>query len=54
MTIAELIDMLRKRIAHMTMTRAQAAQLGDMARVAALDADIAETETTLAQLGSLS
>ena len=54
MTINELIEMLRKRIAHMTMTRAQAAQLGDVARVAALDTEISETEATLAQLESLS
>lgn len=53
MTITELIDMLRKRVAHLGMTRAQAAQLGDVERVAALDADISETETTLTQLQSL-
>jgi hypothetical protein len=53
MTVIEIIDMLRRHVANLQATRTQASQIGDVARVAALDADIAETTTTLAQIESL-
>ena len=53
MTVNEIIDMLRRRVANLQATRTQASQIGDVARVAALDAEVTETEATLAQLETL-
>lgn len=53
MTIDQLIEMLQRRVVHLNSLRAAAAQIGDVACVDLLDADISETETTLAQLQTL-
>jgi hypothetical protein len=50
MTISEIIEMLRSRIAQLGQLRASAVMLGDLARVASIDSDLAETELTLATL----
>lgn len=46
MTIATIIEMLERRVAHLSQLRASAEALGDIARVASLDAELAETEAT--------
>lgn len=53
MTIPELITIVRNRIASLHQARSHAVAVGDVQRVSAIDADVAETETTLAQLLSL-
>ncbi len=53
MTISELIIIVRNRLSTLGQQRGHAVAIGDVERVAALDADIAETTTTLAQLESL-
>lgn len=53
MTVADLITILRNRLSTLGQQRGHAVAIGDVERVAALDADIAETTTTLAQLESL-
>lgn len=53
MTVAELILIVRNRLSTLGQQRGHAVSIGDVARVAALDADIDETTTTLAQLESL-
>jgi hypothetical protein len=50
MTVNQIIEMLQNRIVHLSQARSGAAALGDLARVAALDEDLAETELTLATL----
>jgi hypothetical protein len=50
MTVAEIIEMLRRRIAQLGQLRSSAVTLGDIARVAAIDGDLAETQLTLATL----
>ena len=50
MSIADLIDLAVARLANLTMLRTAAATLGDTARIIVIDAEIAETETTLATL----
>ena len=50
MTIADLITLAANRLATLNNARATALALGDDARVAVIDAEIAETEATLAQL----
>lgn len=55
MTISELKTIVANRLSTLSQQRghAAAAAVGDVARVAALDAEITETELTLAQLGTL-
>jgi hypothetical protein len=50
MTVAEIIEMLKSRIAQLGQLRSSAVTLGDIARVASIDSDLAETELTLATL----
>jgi hypothetical protein len=53
MTISELKTIVANRLSTLGQQRGHAAAVGDVARVAALDAEITETELTLAQLGTL-
>lgn len=50
MTVNQIIEMLERRVAYLSQLRSSAAALGDIARVASLDEDLAETELTLATL----
>jgi hypothetical protein len=50
MTVSQIIEMLEKRIVHLSQLRSSAAALGDIPRVASLDEDLAETQLTLATL----
>lgn len=50
MTVSQIIEMLERRVAYLSQQRSSAAALGDIARVASLDEDLAETELTLATL----
>ncbi|MFY7819908.1 MAG: hypothetical protein ACOVP3_03575 [Rhodoluna sp.] len=50
MTVSQIIEMLERRVAYLSQLRASAAALGDIARAASLDEDLAETELTLATL----
>jgi hypothetical protein len=47
MSIEELIQLLQNRLANNTQQRAAAAQRGDVAQVAAIDADSSTTQATL-------
>jgi hypothetical protein len=53
MTVAEIILIVRNRLSTLGQQRSHAVAIGDVERVTAIDADIAETTTTLAQLESL-
>lgn len=53
MTIAKLVEMLERRIVHLSQLLTSAQQLGDLDRAATLEADITETEDTLAALRAL-
>jgi hypothetical protein len=53
MTVEDLMQMVSRRLVHLSQVRNAADALGDVARVAELDAEIAQTEQTLAQLRSL-
>jgi hypothetical protein len=53
MTIAELIRMCERRLAHLQSVRGSAVALGDLQQAARIDADLAETQTTLNQLQTL-
>jgi hypothetical protein len=53
MTIADLIRLLQNQIATLNGLLATATVQGDVARMTALDAQIAQTQTTLDQLRSL-
>jgi hypothetical protein len=53
MTVTDIISMLEKRIAQIGQLRTSAERLGDIERVTALDAELAETEATLAALRAL-
>lgn len=50
MTLDELIALLRNSLNHMQSLKAQAAAIGDVEQVCALELKIAETEVTLAEL----
>jgi hypothetical protein len=50
MTISDLITLALARLANLTAQRTSAVTLGDVARIAQLDTEIAETEVTLAKL----
>lgn len=53
MTISELIAMCERRIVNLTGLRTTHVALGDMEAVARVDDEVAQTETTLAQLRTL-
>lgn len=53
MTVQKLIEMLTARLAYMQAQRLGAEQRGDMPALIAAEAEIAETETTLAALRTL-
>lgn len=53
MTLADLIELVSNRLAILNGQRAGAFARGEADRVAALDADVAETEHTLTALRSL-
>lgn len=50
MTLPELITIVRNRIASLHQARSHAVAVGDVQRVSAIDADVAETEATRATL----
>ena len=54
MTISDLIRLASNRLSTLNSAKATADQNGDVDRVAMLDAEIAETETTLAALRGIS
>jgi hypothetical protein len=53
MTIAQLISLATNRLAALNNARATAVALGHIDRLDALDADIAETQTTLDALRAI-
>jgi hypothetical protein len=53
MTIPDIIAMLRRRLAYLGQLRTSAAAIGDVDQVDRIDAELAETQATLNQLGSL-
>lgn len=53
MTVTEIIEMLSRRLANLSQQRSSAGSLGDLERVASLDAEIAETQSTLDALRTL-
>jgi hypothetical protein len=53
MTIEDLVQMVSRRLAHLSQLRTSASNLGDAVQVASLDDQIAETDATLAQLKAL-
>jgi hypothetical protein len=50
MSISELIEQARLRLVYLSSLRASAAALGDTAQVDRIDAQSAETQTTLNKL----
>ncbi len=53
MNIPSLIDMCKTQLVNLSQLRASAERLGDVAQVMAIDAQAAQTQTTLNQLLSL-
>ena len=53
MTVTEIIEMLGRRLTNLSQLRSSADKLGDLDRVSALDAEIAETQSTLDALRTL-
>lgn len=53
MTIPDLIQMAQARVSYLSQQRATAVATGDAAAVARLDAELSETEATLATLRAL-
>lgn len=53
MSIEDLIRLMEARLAALNAARASAAGIGDLAQVTRLDADVAQTQTTLDQLRTL-
>jgi|LakMenEpi03Aug12_release.lakeMendotaPanAssembly.Ray.scaffolds.fasta_scaffold3590153_1 hypothetical protein len=53
MTIQQLITLASNRLAALNTSRANAVALGDVERIDALDAEIAETQNTLDALNTL-
>jgi hypothetical protein len=53
MHIADLIALARTRLIYLSTLRADAERLGDAERVAALDAEAADTQATLTTLEAL-
>lgn len=54
MTIAELIALCERRLAHLGSARSSHAAIGDAEQVEAIDEKIAQTAATLAALRTLS
>jgi hypothetical protein len=54
MTIDQLTIILTNRISSLSAQRSYAVAIGNLEQIAILDADIAETEITLAQLKQVS
>jgi len=53
MSIEDLIRLMEARLAALNAARASAAAVGDLAQVTRIDADVAQTQTTLDQLRTL-
>ena len=53
MDATDLIEQAQRWLARQTQLRAEAERLGDAQSIAAIDAEIAETESTIAQLQTL-
>jgi hypothetical protein len=53
MTVDDLIRQARTWVARQTVLRAEAERLGDSTAITAADAEIADTESTIATLESL-
>ena len=53
MTIQQIIEMLKRRLVNLSQLRTSAADLGDLDRASAIDAEIAETQTSLDALTTL-
>lgn len=53
MTLSQIIEILETRRAHLTQLRNSPDAQRDLDRATSLDAEIAETEATLAQLRSI-
>ena len=53
MNATDLIEQAQRWLARQTQLRAEAERLCDAQSIAAIDADIAETESTIAQLQTL-
>ena len=53
MNIPQLLSLACNRLAALNSARATALALGDIARLDALDADIAETQATIDKLNTL-
>lgn len=53
MTVQKLIQMAERRIVYLEQTKINAEAIGDADAVARIDAEVAETQATLAQLRTL-
>ena len=53
MSIDDLIRLMEARLAALNSARASAAAVGDLAQVTKIDVDVAQTQTTLDQLRTL-
>jgi hypothetical protein len=53
MSVEDLIRLMEARLAGLNGARASAAAVGDLAEVNRLDADVAQTQSTLDQLRTL-
>lgn len=53
MTVPELISLATNQLTHKSQLRTAAERLGDVAQLAQLDADIAETQATLDALRAI-
>lgn len=53
MNIQHLIAILERRLVYLSQNRSSAESLGDLVQLAAIDADISETNSTLQQLKTL-
>lgn len=53
MTIAHLIEILERRVTYLSALKTSAERLGDIPALTQAEADIAETEATLAALRGL-
>lgn len=53
MKVSTIKEMLARRITHLSALKTSAESIGDISRVEALEAEIAETQNTLDQLATL-
>ena len=53
MTIAQLIEILERRVAYLSALRTAAERLGDVEQLAQLDGELAESQATLATLRAI-